>query len=344
MHLGSGAYGSVFSVAMDEHRCHYARKYFVYNSDMKHVAGLAVEDKYNLPVHAQVAVKIILLPQAGNTTMRALYAALIREIEVSTQLCQAAPIRLKNQHTYDVASVVPKVYYAGVDEQSMVGVLIMEQVKGISLNEFEHKQLKIQQKKFPDWVLVNVEYALACLYLNGYLHMDLHTNNIIIDESRRKYKVKLIDFGIAVKLDDTYTQAFRELLENEGTKAIDDFHAKLANDYGNQAVVARKAKYQKTTSRYHKNSSIIKALRKVTVGNDLLKLRYEYWALKTDKEMQQQREEERRRAERELQLRKNAERHQRRHGKRPRNEEHEEGEISNNGNTPSSKRTKRNNK
>jgi translation initiation factor IF-3 len=51
----------------------------------------------------------------------------------------------------------------------------------------------VKNKKIPVRMYVEIERAICCLWLAGYIHGDLHRENIMINT--RTFQVKLIDFG-----------------------------------------------------------------------------------------------------------------------------------------------------
>lgn len=56
-------------------------------------------------------------------------------------------------------------------------------------------------------ILLDTAKALSCVHLSGIIHHDLNPNNIIVQkilapDSSQSYKVKLLDFGIALLKDD----------------------------------------------------------------------------------------------------------------------------------------------
>lgn len=88
-----------------------------------------------------------------------------------------------------IPNYVPEIYLRY--ETNYYIALVMDRINGITLNEYlESRQnytINISSK-----IVISLYEAVFAFHNGGYIHGDLHGNNIIIHDD---YKVKLIDFG-----------------------------------------------------------------------------------------------------------------------------------------------------
>ena len=88
-----------------------------------------------------------------------------------------------------IPNYVPKIYLRYENDNYIA--LVMEKINGIMLNDYltskRNDNINIITK-----LVVSFYEAVFALHNSGYIHGDLHGNNIIITDD---YKVKLIDFG-----------------------------------------------------------------------------------------------------------------------------------------------------
>lgn len=88
-----------------------------------------------------------------------------------------------------IPNYVPKIHLKYVTNDYIA--LVMERINGISLNEY----LALKRNYMIDTsykIVISLHEAVIAFHDSGYIHGDLHGNNIIIYDD---YKVKLIDFG-----------------------------------------------------------------------------------------------------------------------------------------------------
>lgn len=158
-----------------------------------------------------------------------------REIRILDRLRNATSKTIADKK-YDIKRVIPKLYYGGFDGH--VGLIIMEKLPGTTLTEV------LQQGVSPEtlrWIIAKFEYALCCLFLNGYIHGDLHSYNVQIDLHNRS--VYLIDFGRTITMTPELVKDFERYLVQHRQHAIMQFWKNKAEPYGNAAVYERAKKY-----------------------------------------------------------------------------------------------------
>ena len=85
-------------------------------------------------------------------------------------------------------------------------VTVMGLAGNMSLNKF------VKGKSIPATFYVDVERAICSMWLDGYLHGDLHRENIMIDT--RTNKVQIIDFGFALKMPPAFVDVLARRISN----------------------------------------------------------------------------------------------------------------------------------
>ena len=85
-------------------------------------------------------------------------------------------------------------------------VTVMGLAGDMSLNKF------VKGKSIPATFYVDVERAICSMWLDGYLHGDLHRENIMIDT--RNNKVHIIDFGFALKMPPAFVDVLARRISN----------------------------------------------------------------------------------------------------------------------------------
>lgn len=111
----------------------------------------------------------------------------------------------------------PKLYFAGVDPAARVFVTVMQLVQGDTLDNYLRRKKVLTAATY-----LIIEKAIVTMWLNGIVHGDLHTDNIMITPSGNK--VWLIDFGFAVVLPDNRLQALKKVMND-----VPDVSNSLAN-------------------------------------------------------------------------------------------------------------------
>ncbi|ABT15215.1 hypothetical protein NY2A_B816L [Paramecium bursaria Chlorella virus NY2A] len=97
-----------------------------------------------------------------------------------------------------IAKHVPNFYMSFIigSPRNHESITVMDVAGDTDLNRY------VKNKKIPPKMYVEIERAICCLWLAGYIHGDLHRENIMINT--RTFQVKLIDFGFATKLPPNF--------------------------------------------------------------------------------------------------------------------------------------------
>lgn len=97
---------------------------------------------------------------------------------------------------------IPKlVDFIDMKEQERM-YIVMEFVEGKTLEEYIYGEIGLipEQKALP--MFVEILDTVACIHNRGYLHMDIKSNNVMIQPNG---KLKLIDLGIASRMSEAST-------------------------------------------------------------------------------------------------------------------------------------------
>ena len=242
--IGQGTYGSVFRVHMSHPVKLYFHKVFSSRKDFPHKVGSVAD----IPSNKYVAMKIIVMPPGKNDGGS--LASILREIRTHWTLTHKEPIHLGGKE-YDIRKVIPMLYVAGFDRRARAAIMFMDFMKGFRLSEYPAPRI-------PSVVVAHIEYAIVCLFLHGFLHIDFHPGNIFVDKHNR---VKIFDFGFAATLQPRYIDEFKVYLQTHDTSAIDAFWHDIGEGYGDAAVLARRRVYPRTPTQWYRNITILEKLK-----------------------------------------------------------------------------------
>lgn len=274
--LGHGVAGGVVSVPLREAlRDHLTRR-------MSRLTGL-VGNISSIPHSGIVAIKFVPILQSEPD----IFAQFLRELRIQHALTTAPPITIGSR-VFDVSSVVPHVLCGGFlavnkngtdgAEAFRVGVIVMHLVPGRTMDTMIKKHTA---HLVPAWIVASLEYAICCLFLNGYIHADLHMNNIFVDTHTRK--IMIIDFGRAIRMPEHMRRTFETYLVTKGSTALDAFWHNVAQPYADLVIHTRfKAPGATNSARYWTNVIIVNILaRHATPGLNME--RHRYWYLTNNK-------------------------------------------------------------
>ena len=254
--IGSGSYGTVFALRTTPDMMRAFEPIFASRDFLRKVGAVG-----NIPSSAFVAMKIVLMPRGYDD--RGSYMSILREMSTHGFLSRAPPKRLSDR-MYDIAAVVPTLYAAGYDRRARAAVFFMEYMHGYGI----HDIARSTQQQFPPVILAQIEYALACLFLNGFVHIDFHPGNIFYDAQTGR--VKIFDFAFAAAIHPAYVYRFTVYLQTHGSRAIDAFWRDVGEMHGDAAVLARHRAFPRAPSMWHRNVSILNSLERLIADQGAL--------------------------------------------------------------------------
>lgn len=277
--LGRGAFGIVKLMKITrEMRDHFVRVPFTF----KYIDVVTPRTGVWRVPKDRVAIKVIVgetkavptgarAPGARETDgIQRSIAGIRREIDVLKALSTSDAVTI-GRKIYDVKRVVPKLYAAGYDRHMHAGVIVMQAFPGwetlyalmTRFNiEAQSKLISIESiyAKYA-WVRSQLEYALTSLYVAGYVHMDLHAKNIVVNTATKK--LKIIDFGSSVKMTPELRAEFRQRVKATGPSrtGLTSFWDEKLKKFANSVIVGRFATYfGNVPNTYHHNVNIINQL------------------------------------------------------------------------------------
>lgn len=132
----------------------------------------------------------------------------VREAALHAHLVEQPPIRVPGYgRTLKAYAHLPTFYFGGLTkatDSTSYYVTIMDVVKGDSVWQI------MRDNKFDAEVYLHVELAVCSLWVNGVVHGDLHSNNVLYSDNTRK--AMLLDLGRAVFLPETFRRHILEKL------------------------------------------------------------------------------------------------------------------------------------
>ena len=130
----------------------------------------------------------------------AIVAVAKRELHHHRMLAESSPVTIAGT-VYDARKVIPDLYATGYDKEMRATVVIMEELAGyIPILTLVGGHRGVARKPvMPKWFLDSLLYAIASLWLQGFVHLDLHGNNIMVNPAKKR--VKIIDFGTGARVD-----------------------------------------------------------------------------------------------------------------------------------------------
>jgi tRNA A-37 threonylcarbamoyl transferase component Bud32 len=256
---GKGLFGETFLLKLTDDSKNHFKKYIKRRIHANQILkgqnkkGTAkVYDSFNKidtkNTKNKVLVKIMTFIQDSDRSKLGMQAV-FREINAHSALSRARPIDVTTSDgtikTYDIRKVIPRVHGWVFDRDLGFGCIVMDYLDdAVTLDTYVKNSKKSDNKMVSDknvyaapenhWILNAFEEAFTSLWLHGYFHSDVHTNNVMIDVQKKR--VYIIDFGLAIKLTKKMKNSLVECLKYP--QGLYKWWAK-AQAYGNQAVYSR---------------------------------------------------------------------------------------------------------
>ncbi|AGE57750.1 PBCV-specific basic adaptor domain-containing protein [Acanthocystis turfacea Chlorella virus NTS-1] len=196
--LGGGAYGTAYLMRITQ------TSLAAINEGLKFGGGVVIQQ---IPREGMFVV--VKVAKQGKRSDKEFYIENVRENVVHRKLsgdsCSFVPAASK---PICVSKYVPKFYLSFIDgsPKRLESVTIMDVAGNMSLDKF------VKGKKIPVDFFVDVERAICSLWLSGYIHGDLHRENIMIDT--RTKRIQIIDFGFAIKMPPAFVSVLSRRISN----------------------------------------------------------------------------------------------------------------------------------
>ena len=129
-------------------------------------------------------------------------------------------------------------------------IILMDYIDGLSIN-------KIEQQDYIGYARSLMKFVFVTTFLHGKIHGDLHSGNILFikdddcSDSRYKYKLGIIDFGIIYEINSNTKSGMYDIITNLNEVAADE----LAEIILNSSLI-EPLKQIKTLEKEHYNKMV----------------------------------------------------------------------------------------
>ncbi|AGE51657.1 PBCV-specific basic adaptor domain-containing protein [Paramecium bursaria Chlorella virus CviKI] len=197
--IGGGAYGTVYNVRITPEVSQRLLQSMSYGGG-KVMKGVPANGK-------EVVIKVV--KQRRGMSDREFFKDTVRENAVHRILSSGVSVKIPNAAKEGcISEHVPNFYMSYIigSPGKHESITVMDIAGNTDLNKYT------KNKKIPVRMYVEIERAICCLWLAGYIHGDLHRENIMINT--RNFQVKLIDFGFATKLPPNFVSVLSRKISN----------------------------------------------------------------------------------------------------------------------------------
>ena len=131
-----------------------------------------------------------------NAVVKVLHPRLRRNDTVLQRFMREAQLASSLDHPY-----AAHIYAFGIDQADGLFWIAMELVRGTSLNRWLHERGPLPLEQFVPF-FERVAEVVHCAHEQGIVHRDIKPSNVMVIEYAGRLLPKLLDFGVAKRLDD----------------------------------------------------------------------------------------------------------------------------------------------